>query len=210
LVSEVLIVEPKNIIAIIRDVNPDDAAGIVSVLLEEGIEEVEVSLSNEEKGLRVIESLKKTYDLEVGAGTVITKEQVDKSLAAGADYIITPGWDRELVQYVKGKGAPILPGVYTPGDVSQAVSEGITTLKLFPAGTLEIDYIKSLFGPFPNVKLVGVGGITQENIKAYYDNGCSAFAIGSDLVHRGATSSEQDLEKIRAKAKVYATILKEG
>jgi 2-dehydro-3-deoxyphosphogluconate aldolase / (4S)-4-hydroxy-2-oxoglutarate aldolase len=202
--------EPKRMIAIIRDVNPDDAVEIVSVLLEEGIEDVEVSLSNEEKGLSVIKALKNTYNLDVGVGTVLTKEQVDKSLAAGADYIITPGWDRELVQYVKEKGAPILPGVYTPGDVSQAVSEGITTLKLFPAGTLDVSYIKSLFGPFPNVKLVGVGGITQENIQAYYENGCSAFAIGSDLIHRGATSSQVDLEKIRAKAKVYATILKEG
>lgn len=107
---------PK-IISIIRDVEPEIVDLIVDVLLDEGINWVEVSLSNEELGLQCIKKLSEKHDfneLKLGVGTVTNCDQVDKAIDAGAKYIITPAWDTQLVRYVKSKDCTIIPGVFSP------------------------------------------------------------------------------------------------
>lgn len=199
--------EKGTICAILRGVEPDDAVKITEVLIESGIRMLEVSLSEEEKALKAIKDIRERFGKEVhlGAGTVIHHNQVDKVLEAGATYIITPGWDRELVKYVQTQGVGIFPGVFTPGDIMQAVQEKVDMVKLFPAAVLGTTYIKSLQGPFPNIGLMGVGGINVENIRAYYEAGCTAFAIGGDLVPNGATAN--DIVDIRRKAEQFIKVM---
>lgn len=197
------------IVAIIRDVDPQDATAIGEVLLENKINWVEVSLSNEEKGLKCIEALNEKFGtrIHLGVGTVTNQEQVDKAIRSGAKYIITPGWDRELTKYIQSKNVTIFPGVFTPGDIMQAQNEKIEVVKLFPTNALGLGYVKSLFGPFPNIHVMAVGGINKNNILDYYRAGCSSFAIGSELVPRGAT--KKDLEKIKTNAIEYVRIMGE-
>lgn len=195
------------IIAIIRGVQSDNILEIVQTLRAEGIDWVEISLSEEETGLECLRVLVKEYgeDFQLGAGTVLNPGQVDKALAAGAKYIITPGWERDLVCYVKQKGVEIFPGVFSPGEILQARNEGIEVVKLFPAGNLGPEYIRNLFGPFPHLQLMAVGGINRNNIRAYYEAGCSSFAIGSDLVPRGA--GKDQLDYIRTSAREYKQLM---
>lgn len=195
------------IIAIIRGVQPENILNITETLMEEGINWVEVSLSEEVSGLESLRVLAKEFgnDLQLGAGTVINSVQVDKAVEAGAKYIITPGWDRDLVRYVKQKAIHIFPGVYSPSDIMQAKNEGLEIFKLFPAGSLGIDYIKNLFGPFPGIHLMAVGGVDRKNIRDFYDAGCSSFAIGSDLVPRGA--GKEQLVSIRKSALEYRKLM---
>lgn len=198
----------NEVIAIIRGVKPSVAPLIARTLFEEGIKWIEVSLSNEEQGLSCIREISKTLDIneiKLGVGTVINAKQVDKALEAGAKYIITPGWDRELVRYIINKDVMVIPGVFSPSDVMQAKSEGITLCKLFPASVLGFDYIKSLIGPFPDIKLISVGGVNKRNIQDYLKNGFFAAGIGSDLVPRGA--GEEDLERIRDNSREYKKLL---
>ncbi|TNJ67787.1 bifunctional 4-hydroxy-2-oxoglutarate aldolase/2-dehydro-3-deoxy-phosphogluconate aldolase [Paenibacillus hemerocallicola] len=197
------------IISIVRGVDPHEIVPIAEALLEEGIEWLEVSLSEEKQGLDNIKLLSETYGdrLQLGVGTVIHKEQADRAIAAGARYVITPGWERELVRYVKSLDMQIFPGVYTPGDIMQAVQEQLQVVKLFPASTLGADFVKQVQGPFPSLHIMGVGGIALSNINSFYEAGCSSFAIGSDLVPRGAT--RQQLSTIRERAKQYKNILHE-
>src|SRR5699024_10820803 len=115
----------------IRDVEPDIILDITEVLFQSGIDWMEVSLSNEEKGLKCIKKISENYSNEVhlGVGTVITQQQVDSSIEAGAQYIITPGWDRELINYALSKNINVFPGVYSPGEIMQATSLGIDIMK---------------------------------------------------------------------------------
>lgn len=202
-------VEKGTIVAIIRGVDPSDVIDIQETLLESEINWVEVSLSEEEKGLECIARLNERFGDEIylGVGTVTSVAQAKKSVEAGAKYIITPGWDKELAKEIIELGVDLLPGVFTPGEIMQAQSLGIETVKLFPANKLGIDYIKSLNGPFPNLNIMAVGGISLVNIRDYFKAGCSSFGIGSELVPRGATKN--DLEKIRMNASRFATILNE-
>ncbi|MNW46611.1 2-dehydro-3-deoxy-6-phosphogalactonate aldolase [compost metagenome] len=197
------------IISIIRDVRADQVIPIVSVLVQNGIAGVEVSLSNEEEGLNCIRNLRAHFgdSLYLGVGTVIEPRQVELALEAGARFIITPGWDRELVRLVIGRGIEVFPGVFTPGDVMQAVQEGVEIMKVFPAGSLGPDYIRSLRGPFPGASFMAVGGVNLQNINEFYKAGCRFFAIGNDLVPRQATAEQ--LEAIGARAAAYSQSLKE-
>lgn len=197
------------LVSIVRGVDPHEIVPIAEALLDEGIDWLEVSLSEEKQGLDNIKLLSEAYGdrLQLGVGTVIHKEQADRAIGAGARYVITPGWDRELVRYVKSLGVPIFPGVYTPADIMQAVQEHLPIVKLFPASTAGTDFVKQIQGPFPSLHIMGVGGITLNNIESFYEAGCSSFAIGSDLVPRGAT--KQHLSTIRERAKQYKNILHE-
>lgn len=200
-------IEKGDIISIIREVEEKDIIPIVDVLLEEGIDTIEVSLSNEEMGLSCLEEISKHYGdiVKLGVGTVINITQVEKAIQSGAKYIITPGWDRELVREIKKRGLYQIPGVFTPSEVMQSILEGIEYVKLFPANALGTGYIKDLFGPFPNIKIIAVGGINKNNILDFYNIGIHAFAIGSDIVPRQST--KEDLDKIRKNAKEYISIM---
>lgn len=198
-----------DLIAIARGVKSDKIAAIGETLLKAGLKYLEVSLSEELEGIACIKELNRRFgnELHLGAGTVTRIDLADRAVEAGAKYIIMPGWDRELVRDIMGKKLPVLPGVFTPSEIMQALNEGLTQLKLFPVGNLSATYIKNIRGPFPAVEFIGVGGITKENIRDYYKAGCFSFAIGSDLIPKRA--DESALPRIEKSAKEYLTIMKE-
>jgi 2-dehydro-3-deoxyphosphogluconate aldolase / (4S)-4-hydroxy-2-oxoglutarate aldolase len=200
-------IKKGTIVAIIRGVEPSEVIDIQEALIEGGIDWVEVSLSEEVKGLECIKLLNDRFNNEIhlGVGTVTTIEQAKKAIEAGAKYIITPGWDKELMKQIQDLNVEILPGVFTPGEIRQALNLGIKVVKLFPANNLGPSYIKNLKGPFPNIDVMGVGGISLDNIQEYYNAGCTSFGIGSDLVPRGATKA--DKERIKNTAMKYVSIL---
>ena len=195
------------IVAIVRGAQPEHVSAIANALMDEGIDWVEVSLSDESLGLECIRALASECGeaLHLGVGTVINVRQVDLALEAGARYIITPGWDRELVRYIRQQSIDVIPGVCTPSEVMQATNEGVRLLKLFPAGWLGAKYIKALLGPFPNVKLMAVGGVNLDSAPELLQAGCSALGVGSDLVPRGATA--KDLDRIRRQARAYLKLV---
>jgi 2-dehydro-3-deoxyphosphogluconate aldolase/(4S)-4-hydroxy-2-oxoglutarate aldolase len=198
-----------DIIAIARGVKSDKIAAVGEAILRAGLKYMEVSLSDEGEGIACLKELNRQFgdNLRLGAGTVVRPDQVDRALAAGAKYIITPGWDRELTKIIMGKKIPILPGVFTPSEIMQALNEGLTQLKLFPAGNVSPSFVKNIKGPFPAAEFVGVGGINKENIRDYYKAGCFSFAIGSDLIPKLA--DESVLSRIEKSAKEYLSIMKE-
>lgn len=197
------------IIAILRNIQVKDAIPIAHTLIEHGIHWIEVSLSDEEMGLACIEQLNQSFSNEIhlGAGTVTYPTQVDRAIKAGAQYIITPGWDTKLAQYVKSINFPMIPGVYSPGEIMQAQVKGFQTVKLFPAANLGPTYIQSMRGPFPEVHFMAVGGIHLDNLVSFAKAGCNAFAIGSELVPQRAT--QQDVQQIAERALQYRKIVDE-
>lgn len=117
----------------------------------------------------------------VGAGTVVSTDQVRMARETGAAYIVSPGLDEEVVHAAHASGLAALPGVATPTEVQRATRLGLTWLKAFPARTLGPAWFRILAGPFPDVRLVATGGIDAWNAPEFLDAGASVVAVGSAL-----------------------------
>jgi 2-dehydro-3-deoxyphosphogluconate aldolase/(4S)-4-hydroxy-2-oxoglutarate aldolase len=132
-----------------------------------------------------IRALADRGDLLVGAGTVLTIEQADRAIDAGAQFIVAPGTNPKVVEHVLNRGVTICPGVVTPTDIELAMSLGITTLKFFPAETMGgVATLKALAGPYPDVRFVPTGGITPELLPIYLKLSSVVACGGSWLAPR--------------------------
>ena len=163
------------------------AVPLAEALMAGGMTALEITLRSE-CSLAAIEQIKREYpDFLVGAGTVLTEADVDKALAAGADFVVSPGFDPEVVDYCNSLGVLIVPGCATPSEIQQAVKRGLTVIKFFPAELSGgVAAIKLLSGPFKGVRFVPTGGITFENLGAYIATG-KVLACGGSFM---ATASQ--------------------
>ena len=177
------IIQNNPVVAILRNTPDDILKAYADSLYRGGIRAFEVSFSadNADHQIRIL----KEYlpeDALVGAGTVLNLDLLRRALAAQADFILSPSSDPEVLAYCRDHAIPLLPGVFTPSDVSLCLSYGFDTLKLFPANALPLNYVKSLKGPFPQTSYVAVGGVSPENKDEFFRAGCIGVGIGSSLV----------------------------
>jgi 2-dehydro-3-deoxyphosphogluconate aldolase/(4S)-4-hydroxy-2-oxoglutarate aldolase len=195
------------LVAIIRNVDPGEVVPITETLLNEGINSVELSLSDPEKGFSCIEELKKHRfeELYIGAGTVTKQNEVERLASMDVKYFFCAGFDGGLVDYAIGLDLLAIPGVLTPSEVQQCVIRGIKLLKLFPANAFHVQYIKDLHGPFPETAFLAVGGVSPDNFGEYLKAGFWGAGIGSSLVPQGA--NRKHLPQIREAAKKCIAIL---
>jgi 2-dehydro-3-deoxyphosphogluconate aldolase / (4S)-4-hydroxy-2-oxoglutarate aldolase len=115
-----------------------------------------------------IRALAKRGDLLVGAGTVLTTELADRAIGAGAQFIVAPGTNPNVVEHCRIRSVPIVPGVATPTDIELALSHGAGTLKFFPAENMGgVSTLKAFAGPYPDVTFIPTGGITPEKLPSY-------------------------------------------
>jgi len=115
-----------------------------------------------------IRALAKRGDVLVGAGTILSTEQADRAIDAGAKFLVAPGTNPTVVEHTLKRGLPIVPGVVTPSEIELALSLGVSVLKFFPAETMGgVATLKALAGPYPDVRFIPTGGITPEMIPSY-------------------------------------------
>jgi 2-dehydro-3-deoxyphosphogluconate aldolase/(4S)-4-hydroxy-2-oxoglutarate aldolase len=115
-----------------------------------------------------IHTLAKRGDLLVGAGTILTTEQADRAIDAGAQFLVAPGTNPKVVEHVLKRGVPMVPGIATPSEIELATSLGAQVLKFFPAETMGgVAALKAFAGPFPEVRFLPTGGITPELLPSY-------------------------------------------
>ncbi len=115
-----------------------------------------------------IRALAKRGDVLVGAGTILTTEQADRAIDAGAQFLVAPGTNPKVVEHVLKRGLPMVPGVATPSEIELALSLGVEVLKFFPAETMGgVGALKAFAGPYPDVRFMPTGGITPELLPAY-------------------------------------------
>ena len=130
-------------------------------------------------------------EMFVGAGTVLTIDQVDRAVAAGAKFIVSPGFDPEIVDYCLSKDIPVYPGCITPSEVAQAVKRGLKVIKFFPAEQFGgVSTIKALAAPYTGVKFMPTGGVSAKNLESYlsFDRivACGgSWMVKGDLVKAG-------------------------
>lgn len=145
-----------------------DARLLADALVKGGLPCAEVTFRTE-AAKEAIYIMTKTYpDMLVGAGTVLTIEQVDRAVSAGAKFIVSPGFDTEIVDYCIQKKIPVLPGCVMPSELSQAVKKGLRIVKFFPAEQFGgVDTIRSLAAPYATVRFMPTGGVNIQNLKEY-------------------------------------------
>jgi len=171
------------LMAILRGMGVERSARLATTAWDLGIDAVEVPLQTEqdELALRELVRLGAERGKTVGAGTIITPEQVTVARDAGARYLVSPGLDPRVVKASRAAGLAILPGVATPSDVQLAVTLGLDWLKAFPATWLGTSWFRHIRGPFPQVSFVATGGLDASNVADYLDAGVRVAAVGSAL-----------------------------
>ena len=146
----------------------DDAIPLADALIKGGLPCAEVTFRTdaaEESIRRICESFP---DMLVGAGTVLTTEQVERAHKAGAKFIVSPGFDPEIIDYCISIGLPVLPGCITPSEIAQAVKRGLKVVKFFPAEQSGgVAMIKAMAAPYSMVKFMPTGGISTKNLADY-------------------------------------------
>jgi 2-dehydro-3-deoxyphosphogluconate aldolase/(4S)-4-hydroxy-2-oxoglutarate aldolase len=147
---------------------PEQGVPIAEALLAGGLKCVEITFRSD-AAPSAIEAIRVHVPaLLVGAGTVLTTAQADAAIAAGASFLVAPGFNPTVVDHVLGLGIPMLPGVCTPSEIEQALARGLQLVKFFPAAAMGgVDYLRALAGPYPMVRYVPTGGITPGNAAEY-------------------------------------------
>jgi 2-dehydro-3-deoxyphosphogluconate aldolase/(4S)-4-hydroxy-2-oxoglutarate aldolase len=179
------------IVPVIKIDDPDKAVPLAKALIAGGIPCAEVTFRTAQGEEAIKRIHKDCPDMLLGAGTVLTIEQVDKAVAAGAQFIVSPGFNPKIVKHCLDKGVAVTPGTSCPSDIEQALDFGLDVVKVFPAEVLGgLDYIKAVSGPFPNLKFMPTGGINAGNIAAYIKNpkihACGgSWMVKSDLIKAG-------------------------
>ncbi len=148
--------------------NTEDALPLAKALCDGGLKCAEVTFRTAAAESAIREMTKAYPDMMVGAGTVLTTEQVDKAVAAGAKFIVSPGFDPEIVDYCLEKNIVVVPGCMTPSEVAQGVKRGLEVLKFFPAENAGgIGMLKAMAAPYTSVKFMPTGGISAKNLADY-------------------------------------------
>jgi 2-dehydro-3-deoxyphosphogluconate aldolase/(4S)-4-hydroxy-2-oxoglutarate aldolase len=171
------------IMAILRGFSPDETTRLAWIAWDAGIEAVEVPIGRPEHvaALRAAVGAGKAVGKQVGAGTVISVDQVHAAVRAGATYTVAPGFDPGVLQASTAAGLPHLPGVATATELQRAAAAGCSWVKAFPAMSLGPSWFRDIRGPFPDVKFVATGGITAQTAEEFLDAGASVAAVGSAL-----------------------------
>ena len=179
----------------------DDAVPLADALIKGGLPCAEVTFRTdaaEESIRRICESFP---DMLVGAGTVLTTKQVERAYKAGAKFIVSPGFDPEIIDYCISIGLPVLPGCITPSEIAQAVKRGLKVVKFFPAEQSGgVAMIKAMAAPYSMVKFMPTGGISTKNLADYLS--CDkilccggSWMVKEDLIKSGSFDKITDMTK---------------
>ncbi len=191
------------VIAIVRAKNSDQLIDVAKALLAGGVDCIEITMTTP-NALAVIADCRKTLGDKafIGVGSVLNAKVAREALAAGAQYVISPIFKKEVIDAAHEGGAPCIPGAFTPTEILAAWEAGADAAKVFPAEFFGPAYIKSIKGPFPHIDLLPTGGVTPETVGEYIRVGAFATAAGSSLVEAKALK-DKNWAAITARAKAF-------
>ena len=195
------IIENCGVIPVVVLEDAANAVPLAKALLAGGINICEITFRTAAAEEAIRQIALNVPEMIVGAGTVITKEQLKAATDAGAKFIVSPGSDLEVIRYAKELGVYMLPGAVTPTEVMQLIKEDIKVIKFFPAENYGgLKTIKALSAPFPNIKFVPTGGVSLSNLSTYLEFNKIAAVGGSwlctkDLIKDGKWDEITKLSK---------------
>lgn len=188
------------VVAILRGISHEEALGCVEAFSRAGIKGIEVTF-NTPGAPAIIESLARLHpELCIGAGTVLSVDDVIRAHNAGARFILSPDTNRDVIAATKQRGLISVPGAFTATEVLAASRAGADIVKIFPAGKAGAAYIKDLLGPLNGFRFMAVGGVSLENTADFFRAGACSVGIGGQLVDREKIKAQDwaGLEKLAA------------
>ncbi len=199
-------IETIGTVAVFRGAFPPDAVlRVTGVLMDEGINVFELTM-NSEQPVAAMQAVKAAYgeDAFVGMGTVLDVEAAQQVIDAGADFVVSPAYDPDVVHHVLAAGVTMVPGVITPSEAVQAWATGVPLLKVFPIGALGVPYFKALRGPLSHMKLMCNGAMDGDNVGDFIKAGAVAAGITSWLTGDGTTPPATIRERANALKDIIA------
>jgi 2-dehydro-3-deoxyphosphogluconate aldolase / (4S)-4-hydroxy-2-oxoglutarate aldolase len=184
-------VEKLGVVAIIRMPDPAAMRAVVDALAEGGVRALEVTMTVP-RAIELIAEIAPTLpsDFLFGAGTVLDAETVRRAVGAGAQFIVSPVFRREVINAAHEEGVPVMPGCFTPTEILDAWDMGADLVKVFPATSVGPGYLKDIRGPLPQVKLMPTGGVSLDNAGDWLRAGAVAVGVGSALVDTKAIAAK--------------------
>ncbi|MFD2327692.1 bifunctional 4-hydroxy-2-oxoglutarate aldolase/2-dehydro-3-deoxy-phosphogluconate aldolase [Cohnella sp. GCM10020058] len=194
----------SKIVAIIRGIPEDKGDATAEALAEGGVVFLEVTL-NTDGALGMISRFRERYEgrMRIGAGTVLDLGQAKEAAAAGAEYIISPNLDLEVVRFGVEQGIEVWPGTMTPTEIVAAYKAGASAVKVFPLGSLGVGYLKEIRAPLNHIPMVATGGVNLQNIRSVLDAGAVAVGLGGNLVDKKLVA-DGDFKALAKLARAYA------
>ena len=198
--------DKSKITGILRNVKKEDVLKVGEILIKYNIKDFEVTY-NTKDSLEIVKMLKKEFpEARIGMGTILTVEELKKAEESGAEFILTPSVNEEVLRYSGKNNIDLITGVFSPSEVALALRYGFNYLKLFPAIDLPNSYINNLMGPFDKVEFMAVGGVEKDNITDFFKAGFKSVGMGSSLIKKSYLESK-DWEKLEKHVKEIAEII---
>jgi len=197
------------IVPVIRAESSSQALLAVEALLAGGIPIAEITMTVP-CALDAIRECRRVHGTKIltGAGTVLNAEMARQCVDAGAEFLVSPGFDAEAVKFAKQHDIIFIPGVLTPTEIMAARNQGAEIIKVFPCGNVGGPaYVKALKGPFPDIKIMPTGGVNLTNAADYFKAGAFALGVGSELVDLAALRNS-GRQRITELARQFAELVK--
>lgn len=191
---------------ILRGVDKTTIIPLIETVISAGLKTLEITMNTHEAE-QIIQTAVKTAAgrLTIGAGTVVSMENLHKALDAKATFIVSPTLIPDIVNYCVKNNIPVFPGALTPQEIYNAWQKGATMIKVFPAKFFGSDYFKEIKGPFEKIKLLACGGITAESLPSFHKCKADAFAFGASIFKK-TWLDEKNFTAIREAIKTLITV----
>jgi 2-dehydro-3-deoxyphosphogluconate aldolase / (4S)-4-hydroxy-2-oxoglutarate aldolase len=182
---DIAVFKQRPILGILRGVEADLIEPLVETVISAGLQTLEITM-NTPGAAGLIKKAKQAAGqrLTLGAGTVLSQQDLKSALGSGASFIVLPVLVREVVEYCVKNKIPVFPGALTPQEIYQAQAAGATMVKVFPAKFFGPEYLLQIKGPFEQIELLACGGVTAKNLKDYFSSGASAVTFGASIFRK--------------------------
>jgi 2-dehydro-3-deoxyphosphogluconate aldolase/(4S)-4-hydroxy-2-oxoglutarate aldolase len=209
-VGKLDVIRETGVIAIMRAQSSEQLIAAADAIKEGGVRAIEVTMTTP-GALGVIAAAKERYGSDVifGAGSVLDPETGRAAILAGADFIVSPTLNLELIELCNRYGIPTAPGCYTPTEVLTGWQAGADFIKLFPAGVGGPGLVKAILAPLPQVRIIPVGGVNLDTAAGFIRSGAAALGVGSSLVNQKLLDAG-DLDELTRRAAAFIARVREG
>lgn len=170
------------VMGILRGIKPEAIEPLTETVISSGLKTIEITM-NTSGAPELLKKMKKTAGsrLTIGAGTVLSMDDLTQALDSGASFIVLPTFVEEIVQHCNKNKIPVFPGAFTPQEIYNAWRGGATMVKVFPAKFFGPQYFKEIKGPFADIELLACGGVTPDTLESFFSCGACAVAFGGSI-----------------------------
>jgi 2-dehydro-3-deoxyphosphogluconate aldolase/(4S)-4-hydroxy-2-oxoglutarate aldolase len=203
-------IKKTGVIAIMRAKSSSQLIEAAEAIKAGGIDVIEVTMTTP-NALNVISeaTVKFGNDVLFGAGSVLDPETARAAILAGAEFVVGPSLDIDLISLCNRYSIPVIPGCFSPTELVTAWQAGASMVKLFPASLGGPSFMKDLLAPLPQLEIIPVGGVNLENAKDYINNGAAALGVGSSLINQKLLDGN-DMDELTRRARAFREAVKLG